>query len=97
MKKIGILTFHRSINYGAFMQSYSLAQQLIKRYGNNVEIIDFEKASKHNMYHAKQGIMHTLVFGKSGEIMRGRFRDDLKLLPLSEKTLITDDYNEVLM
>lgn len=96
MKKIGILTFHRSINYGAFMQSYSLAQQLIKRYGNNVEIIDFEKASKHNMYHAKQGIMHTLVFGKSGEIMRGRFRDDLKLLPLSEKTLITDDYNEVL-
>jgi hypothetical protein len=96
MKKIGILTFHRSINYGAFMQCYSLAQQLIKRYGNIVEVIDFDKASKHNMYYAKQSIIQTLVFGKDREIMRGRFQEDLSLLPLSDKTLITDDYEEVL-
>lgn len=96
MKKIGILTFHRSINYGAFMQSYSLAQQLIKRYGDVVEVIDFEKASKHYAYHPKQSLFKLLVYGRSGEIMRKRFQEDLKLLPLSEKTLITDDYNEVL-
>lgn len=95
MKKIGILTFHRSINYGAFMQSYSLAQQLIKRYGSIVEVIDFEKASKHSLYHTKHGFFHALVFGQSREIMRSRFHDDLNLLPLSSQSLITDNYDEV--
>ena len=96
MKKIGILTFHRSINYGAFMQSYSLAQQLIKRYGDVVEIIDFEKASKHNSYHAKQGLIQLMIYGCGKAIMRSRFQEDLRLLPLSDKTLITDNYDEVL-
>ena len=96
MKKIGILTFHRSINYGAFMQSYSLAQQLIKRYGDIVEIIDFEKASKHNSYHAKQNLFQILLYGQGNVIMRRRFQEDLRLLPLSDKTLITDNYDEVL-
>lgn len=96
MKKIGILTFHRSINYGAFMQSYSLAQQLIKRYGNIVEIIDFEKASKHNSYHAKQTPFQVLLYGRGNEIMRSRFHEDLRLLPLSDRPLITDNYDEVL-
>ena len=77
------------------MQSYSLAQQLVKRYGNNVEIIDFEKASKHNAYHAKMNVFQMMLFGKSESIMRDRFLDDLKLLPLSEMTLITDNYDEV--
>ena len=96
MKKIGILTFHRSINYGAFMQSYSLAQQLIKRYGNIVEIIDFEKATKHNSYHARQSFVQLMIHGRGKEVMRKRFREDLRLLPLSDKTLITDNYDEVL-
>ncbi len=96
MKRIGILTFHRSINYGAFMQSYSLAQQLKNRYGEIVEIVDFEKLSKHISYHPKHGLLKTIVFGRDQDIMRDRFKEDLKLLPLSEKTLITDDYNEVL-
>lgn len=96
MKRIGILTFHRSINYGAFMQSYSLAQQLIKRYGNIVEIIDFEKASKHNAYHTKQGLIQAVIYGRDREILLERFKEDLRLLPLSDKTLITDDYGEVL-
>lgn len=78
------------------MQSYSLAQQLIKRYGNIVEIIDFEKASKHNSYHAKQSFFQLLIHGRGKEVMRNRFQEDLRLLPLSDKTLITDNYNEVL-
>lgn len=96
MKRIGILTFHRSINYGAFMQSYSLAQQLTRRYGNIVEVVDFEKASKHNAYHSKQGLLRALVYGNDEDRMRSRFKEDLRLLPLSDKTLITDDYNDVL-
>lgn len=40
--KIGILTFHRSVNNGAFMQAYSLSKRLIQEYPNdNFEIIDY--------------------------------------------------------
>lgn len=40
--KIGILTFHRSINYGAVMQCYSLATELQRRFPNDtVEVIDY--------------------------------------------------------
>ena len=40
--KIGILTFHRPINYGAFLQAYSLSNQLKKCFEKSeVEIIDY--------------------------------------------------------
>lgn len=40
--RIGILTFHKAYNYGAFMQAYSLQNGLKKRFPNDdIEIIDF--------------------------------------------------------
>lgn len=40
--KIGILTFHRSINNGAFMQCYSLSKKLQQEFPNDVvEVIDY--------------------------------------------------------
>ena len=59
-KKIGILTYHRSINYGAFLQAYSLYNVIQKRYGDKwiVEIIDYESEKAYKVY-AKQ-------FGKKG-------------------------------
>lgn len=39
--KVGILTFHRSINYGSFLQSYSLANALSRYTDFDVEIIDY--------------------------------------------------------
>lgn len=41
MIKVGILTFHRSINYGSFLQSYSLANALKSCADFDVEIIDY--------------------------------------------------------
>lgn len=42
MKKIGILTFHRSYNYGAFMQCYSLSTQIAKDFPDcRVEVVDY--------------------------------------------------------
>ncbi len=38
--KIGILTFHRAINYGAFLQAFALKKYL-SSLGNDVEIIDY--------------------------------------------------------
>lgn len=95
--KIGILTFHRSINYGAFMQAYALSKEIQNRYGDVVEIIDFEKLSKHNNY-AKNlyGIKSYIVFGNEYKRKYEAFQNDLKLLPLSKEPLITDDYQKVL-
>jgi len=51
--KIGILTFHRSVNCGAVMQAYSLSKRLKKEYPDaEVEIIDYDlkKIQKHYSY-----------------------------------------------
>lgn len=42
--KIGILTFHDGINFGAFLQAYSL-QQKIQSLGHEVKIINYKKIS----------------------------------------------------
>ena len=40
--KIGILTFHRPINYGAFLQSYALSNQIKRCFPEStVEIVDY--------------------------------------------------------
>lgn len=40
--KIGILTYHRALNYGAYIQAYSLCQQIKRRFPEHtVEIVDF--------------------------------------------------------
>ena len=42
MKKIGILTFHRSFNYGAFMQCFSLCERLKKDFPDACfEVVDY--------------------------------------------------------
>lgn len=38
--KIGILTFHRAINYGAVLQCYALSEHL-KNMGHDVDVIDY--------------------------------------------------------
>lgn len=40
MKKVGILTFHRAVNYGAVLQTYAL-QKTCESLGASVEIIDY--------------------------------------------------------
>ncbi|MDE2518217.1 MAG: polysaccharide pyruvyl transferase family protein [Methanocorpusculum sp.] len=39
-EKIGIITFHRAENYGAFLQAYAL-QTILREQGHRVEIIDY--------------------------------------------------------
>lgn len=49
--KIGILTFHQSVNNGAVMQAYSLSKRLKKEYPEaEVEIIDYRRESVDNSY-----------------------------------------------
>lgn len=49
--KIGILTFHQSVNNGAVMQAYSLSKRLQKEYPDDeVEIIDYRIPSADKSY-----------------------------------------------
>lgn len=47
-EKIGILTFHKSINYGSVLQSWALSRIISKRF--NVEIIDYEPQNYDFLY-----------------------------------------------
>ena len=40
MEKIGIMTFHRALNYGAVLQAYAL-QQVLRSLGKDAQIIDY--------------------------------------------------------
>ena len=52
MKKVGILTFHRSHNCGSMLQTLALQNTLNERFGCEVEIIDFSNDEQKNMYAA---------------------------------------------
>ena len=57
MKKIGILTFHRAENYGAFWQAYALQETINKI--NNVKsfIIDYRSEESEMLsYPAKMAL-----------------------------------------
>ena len=50
MKKVGILTFHAALNYGALLQAFALQQALTDQ-GDVVEIIDYRNPIIDNMYY----------------------------------------------
>lgn len=88
MKRIGILTFHRSINYGAFMQAYALSSELKKRYPEHqIEIIDFEYIKKYNNYRKP---LRQFPFAIEYYFKYTQFQKDLNRLPLSKESFITD-------
>ncbi|MGN0524137.1 MAG: polysaccharide pyruvyl transferase family protein [Eubacterium sp.] len=59
-KKIGILTFHRSENYGSVLQAYALSKSIDKICGNGTaEIIDFSNRNQRDLY---------AIFLKSGSV-----------------------------
>ena len=56
--KVGIIIFHRAINYGAVLQAYAL-QTVIKKLGHNVEMIDYRCTLLENQYSAYQAIKNS--------------------------------------
>lgn len=49
MKKVGILTFHRAVNWGAMLQCYALYKK-IESLGYHVDIIDYRQAQIEHLY-----------------------------------------------
>ena len=92
--RIGILTFHRSENYGAFLQCYALVQHLKKRYpGAQVEVIDYTRKDtviRYRKYKAKRILLRPADFWEM--YLRERmFRAHQAYLPLSKGRLVSDD------
>lgn len=91
--RIGILTFHRSINYGAYMQCLALSREIQKRYPEDtVEVVDYSSAIMEKNYRVKFNkgmIKRPMEFFH--RIKRKKvFRASLKYLPLSDKQIIED-------
>ena len=95
--KIGILTYHRAYNYGAFIQSYALAQQLKKYFPEfTIEIIDFSyryDIQKHKVDQLKILLKYGLNRFLKEHIIRKNFDKSVKLLPLSTR-IISDDTSQ---
>lgn len=93
--QIGILTYHRSHNYGAFLQAYALSHSLQEHFpDSSVEIIDYDTKVSHKEY-----IMRILKTGRIPGVpyymkQYFMFTKQLDKLSLSDKTLITDDFNQ---
>ncbi len=93
MKKVGILTFHRSINYGAFMQAYSLSKKIKKSFPDvTVEIIDYTSKIMDDHYVPKINL--STLRNPRGYLLKKKqyklFKEALARLPLSEKKMCSD-------
>lgn len=68
--KIGILTFHRSVNNGAFMQAFALSSEMKKRFpSDTVEIVDYlpQSIEKHYSYS-----LRAFLSGSSPKVLAGK-------------------------
>lgn len=97
--RIGILTFHKAINYGAYLQSFSLSEKLRECFPKDeVEIIDYIAPKERNrkIYILLRNIKHDGIKGGISELKRIRaFNSMRKNLPLSPKSFCKEDLNEV--
>lgn len=90
--KIGVLTFHRSENYGAYLQAYSLVMALRKNFPESkIELIDYDSAAAQKYY-----FKLILKQGRRGGFLyyykrHKAFANAIKNLPLSAEHCITDD------
>lgn len=93
-KKIGILTYHRSINYGAFLQAYCLVRYVTHIVGDAamVEMIDYTSRISYENY-------NSILF--HGEHKREKWKQRIgfervcRLLPLSKNRLCADSLEQI--
>lgn len=62
--KVGILTYHRAHNYGAYLQAYALCSRLNEEVDIDAEIIDFRMKKEIDFYslYAKRRLIHPRTY-----------------------------------
>lgn len=90
--KIGILTYHRAVNFGAFLQAYALSQAIKNKIDNaQVEIIDFNMKKARRYYYKmilREGRHNSFLYQIKKYMA---FSRSAELLPLSEDKIESDD------
>lgn len=93
--RVGILTFHKAVNYGAFLQAFSLSNMLAKRFPDDkIEIVDYiaPKERRHKIYVILRALKHYGPIEFIREIKRVlEFARVQKHLPRSDKSFSSDD------
>ena len=89
MKKIGVITFSKSINYGAFLQAYAL-QKALKSLGYNPSLIDYENPVDKARYdlinrQSAKSVASSLIFLSINILRRRNFKKDAKLVNYTAK------------
>lgn len=86
--RIGILTFHKVINYGAYLQAFSLSQKLKKQFPDDkVEIIDYVTSPYRKFMVILRNMKRHGIKGAISELKRiAIFNSVQKHLPLSPKS-----------
>lgn len=82
--EIGILTMHRVVNYGSFMQAYAL-KKVLESYGHKVDFRDFRpgQPKHHGIKVAKPGVLRKIaripaaILDLQGSIRKVQFRKEL--------------------
>ena len=97
--KIGILTFHRPINYGALLQAYALSSHLSESFPNDeIEIIDYiaPKEKRKIFLNILRKIKYEGIFSGIKELKKIKiFHKSLSLLKLSKKYICSDKLDKL--
>lgn len=98
MYSIGILTFHRPINYGAYLQSFSLCEALNSRDDVKCEIVDYIAPMERKKIYINllREFKHHGVIGFFNELAKIKtFKKSLSFLSLSKKRFCTNNLKEL--
>ena len=94
--RIGILTYHRSINYGAFMQCYSLSKRLRADFPEDtIEVIDYTSPKIMTQYRNRILNAATPEIREKLEAQTNAFHAAQTALPLSAWQCVSDDRMEL--
>lgn len=100
MKKIGIMSMQRVINYGSFLQAYAL-KKCVEKLGNNVEFVDykFERCiiktkPKKSFFEKAKNNVNIIKFINKKRISR-KFRTKYELEYLKFLNINKNEYNYV--
>lgn len=95
MKKIGVITFSKSINYGAFLQAYAL-QRALKNLKYDSSLIDYENPvdkARYNLinHQSIKSAVSSIIFLPINILRKRNFKTDAKLVKYTAK----DSYYDI--
>lgn len=93
-KRIGVITFSKSINYGAFLQAYAL-QEILNKKGYDSSLIDYENINDRKRYsiiktHSLKGFIASVITMPFNIKRKYSFKKCIKYLKYSS---ISDSYD----